>query len=36
MSHFDEKDSKVWDLEYTKLVDELPNDTLLSMYDCHI
>jgi len=25
-----------WDLEFTKMFDSLPDDTLISVYDCHI
>ncbi|UXJ54867.1 hypothetical protein [Pseudomonas citronellolis] len=32
----DEKDSDTWTEEFGKLVAELPDDTLLSVYDCHI
>ena len=32
----DEKDSSVWNAEFSKLIDELSEDTLLSVYDCHI
>ncbi len=32
----DEKDEKVWDKEFNKLVKDLPEDTLISIYDCHI
>ena len=31
-----EKDEDDWALEFTKLIDGLPDDTLLSVYDCHI
>lgn len=31
-----EKDEDVWEQEYNKLIDSLPDDTLLSVYDCHI
>jgi hypothetical protein len=30
----DEKDN--WSEEFAKLLDEIPDDTLLSVYDCHI
>lgn len=32
----DEKDQGTWIEEFGKLVDGLPDDTLLSVYDCHI
>lgn len=32
----DEKPDEVWDKEFEKLINELPEDTLLSVYDCHI
>jgi len=32
----DEKDPKDWAAEFDKLLDSLPDDTLLSVYDCHI
>ena len=32
----DEKDDDVWRAEYAKLVDGLPDNTLLAVYDCHI
>lgn len=32
----DEKDENEWNKEASKLIDELPDDTLLSVYDCHI
>lgn len=32
----DEKAPKDWAEEFTKLLNELPDDTLLSVYDCHI
>lgn len=32
----DEKDIDEWNSQYTKLLSELPEDTLLSVYDCHI
>jgi hypothetical protein len=31
-----EKPDEVWDTEFNKLINELPEDTLLSVYDCHI
>jgi hypothetical protein len=31
-----EKDSNVWNKEFSALIDSLPEDTLLSVYDCHI
>jgi len=35
MSH-NEKDPDEWSREFAKLFDSLPDDTLLSLYDCHI
>lgn len=32
----DERDQKEWDKEVTALIDSLPDDTLFSLYDCHI
>lgn len=32
----DEKDEKKWDEEFSKLIADLPDDTLISIYDCHI
>lgn len=32
----DEKDKKEWNNQFTSLVLNLPDDTLLSVYDCHI
>lgn len=32
----DEKDENLWLDEYSKLIDDLSDDTLLSVYDCHI
>lgn len=32
----DEKDEGVWVEEFGKLIESLPDDTLLSVYDCHI
>ncbi len=32
----DEKDLDDWNREWNKLIDSLPDDTLLSVYDCHI
>lgn len=32
----DEKDRDAWNDEFSKLLDGLPDDTLLSVYDCHI
>ncbi len=32
----DEKPNEVWDEEFSKLINELPEETLLSVYDCHI
>lgn len=31
-----EKDDEQWIIEFNKMLDELPDDTLLSLYDCHI
>lgn len=31
-----EKEEGCWEAEYQKLLQELPEDTLLSVYDCHI
>lgn len=31
-----EKDPKKWNREFSRLLDKLPEDTLLSVYDCHI
>jgi len=31
-----EKDTDVWEAELKKLLDGLPDDTLISIYDCHI
>lgn len=31
-----EKDSNKWTIEFCKLIDELPEDTLLTVVDCHI
>jgi len=31
-----EKDQKGWNQEFKKLLDEIPEDTMLSLYDCHI
>jgi len=31
-----EKDTKEWNQEFKKLLDEIPEDTILSLYDCHI
>ena len=33
---FDEKDQTEWNHRVSALLDELPGDTLLSVYDCHI
>ena len=30
-----EKETKDWNEEFNKLIDSLPDDTLLSLYDCH-
>ncbi len=32
----DEKEQSDWNEEFNKLIDSVPNDTLLSVYDCHI
>jgi hypothetical protein len=32
----DEKDENAWSQEITKLIESLPDDVLLSIYDCHI
>jgi|GEM_PF-6673547 len=32
----DEKSPERWGIEFTKLMDGLPDDTLISIYDCHI
>lgn len=32
----DEKDKDSWNKEFAKLIDEIPGDTLLSVFDCHI
>jgi hypothetical protein len=32
----DEKDEDSWEEEWKKLMDSLPDDTLVSVYDCHI
>lgn len=31
-----EKTENDWNVEFSKLIDDLPDDTLLSVYDCHI
>ena len=31
-----EKPEDVWDQEFTKMINELPEETVLSVYDCHI
>lgn len=31
-----EKDSSTWAKEFSNLIDSLPDDTILSVYDCHI
>lgn len=31
-----EKDQDVWNAQVTKMIDELPDNTLFSLYDCHI
>jgi hypothetical protein len=32
----DEKEQSIWDKEFNKLINELPDETLLSVFDCHI
>ena len=32
----DEKEKDVWNKEFSKLIDELSDDTLISLYDCHV
>ena len=32
----DEVEQNEWDEQVTKMIDELPDDTLISIYDCHI
>jgi len=32
----DDKDEDAWDRELTKLIETTPDDTLFSLYDCHI
>lgn len=32
----DEKEEDAWDNEFKKLIKDLPDDTLISIYDCHI
>jgi hypothetical protein len=32
----DEKDTNTWNTEFAKLIDGLPDDTLLTVVDCHI
>jgi hypothetical protein len=32
----DEKDQEVWNMEFNKLLDSVSDDTMLSVYDCHI
>lgn len=31
-----EKPDEVWDKEFSNLINELPDETLLSVYDCHV
>lgn len=31
-----EKESGRWNEEFQKLLDSIPDDTMLSVYDCHI
>lgn len=33
---FDEKDQNEWNRQFAALLDGLPDDTILSVYDCHI
>lgn len=32
----DEKDTDEWEKQFSELLDSIPDDTLLSVYDCHI
>ena len=32
----DEKDQDTWNKEFIKMLKSVPEDTLLSLYDCHI
>lgn len=32
----DKKEQEVWNKEYQTLIDDLPDDTMLSVFDCHI
>jgi len=32
----DEKEEEQWDTELKKLIQEIPDDTLISIFDCHI
>ena len=32
----DEKDQNVWNKEFSKLIEEAPDDTLFTLVDCHI
>lgn len=32
----DKRDENEWSGEFNKMIDELPDDTLMSIYDCHI
>lgn len=32
----DEMDADVWVEKVSKMIEELPDDTLISIYDCHI
>ena len=32
----DEKDQSIWEEEFSKLLEDLPDDTLLALVDCHI
>lgn len=32
----DEKDEAEWSAQFSKLIDDLPNDTLMTIVDCHI
>jgi hypothetical protein len=32
----DEKDRDEWNLQFSKLIDELPDNAILTVVDCHI
>lgn len=32
----DEKDQKTWEKEFNDMINSLSDDTLISIYDCHI